>query len=191
MRRALLSLLSVPLLLGACAHGGPQPFVPDTALVAPGQLGFGVLDADVQAVNYAAWAFADPGRTRNNPAAAARACASMDYIAGQLYTSPRWANIGAITKEQLLRGRVEMRRALGIPVDARSQLVVVGLADASKALTVGNQQAALAALSNPAFPDPQATLARLYSLPYLQQANIGSLKASNELFGPGNSVFVP
>ena len=188
MRRA---LLLIPVLLGACAHGGPQPFVPDTALIAPGQLGFGVLDPDVSAVNYAAWAFADPGRTRNNPAAAARACASMDYIAGELYTSPRWANIDAITKEQLLQGRVQMRRALGIPLDARSQLVVNGLAGASNALAAGNGQAALAALSNPAFPNPQATLAQLYSLPYLQEANIGSLKAANELFGPNNRLFAP
>ena len=188
MRRA---LLTIPILLGACAHNGPQPFVPDTALITPSQLGFGVLDPDVPAVNYAAWAFADPGRTRNNPAAAARACASMDYIAGELYTSPRWANIGAITKEQLLQGRVEMRHALGIPLDARSQLVVTSLADASNALAAGNGQAALAALSNPAFPNPQATLARLYSLPYLQEANIGSLKAANELFGPNNRFFTP
>ena len=186
MRRAALLLTC---LLGACAHGGPQPFVPDTARLAPGELGQGLLDPDVSAVNLAAWAFADPGRTRNDPADAARACASMDYIAGELYTSPRWANIGALTKEQLLRGRVEVRRALGIPLDAPSQLVVNGLAGAGNAFAFHNPQAALAALTNPAFPNPQATLARLSSLPYLQEANVGSLKAANELFGPGNNFF--
>lgn len=190
--RSTLPLLLATALLAGCAHGGLQPFVPDTATVAPGELGFGVLDSDVPAVNYAAWAFADPGRTRNNPAAAARACASMDYIAGQLNTSPRWANIGALTKMQLLRGRVEMRRALGIPLQAPSRLVVIGLAGAANALTAGNQQAALAELSNPAFPDPRATLARLSDLPYLQEANVSTLKASNELFGPnGNGAVLP
>ena len=186
MRRSALLLV---LLVGACANGGPQPFVPDTARLVPGELGQGALDPDVSAVNLAAWAFADPGRTRNNPAEAARACASLDYIAGELYTAPRWANIGGNTKYQLLRGRVEMRRALGIPLNAPSQLVVNGLAGAGNAFAAGNPQAALAALSNPAFPNPQATLAQLSSLPYMQEANIGSLKAANELFGPGQSLW--
>lgn len=182
LRPALLSAL----LLAACANGGPQPFVPDTARLAPGQLGrSGILDPDVAAINLAAWAFADPGRTRRDPADAARACASMDYLAGEIYTAPRWANIDALAKEQLLQGRVEMRRALGIPLDAPSQLVVNGLAGAGNALAVGNPQAALAALNNPAFPDPRATFARLSSLPYMQEANIGSMKTMNEMFGPG------
>ncbi len=181
LRPALLSVF----LLAACANGGPQPFVPDTARLVPGELSYGIADPDVSAINLAAWAFADPGRTRNNPAEAARACASMDYIAGEVYTSPRWANIDATTKEQLLQGRAEMRRALGIPLNAPSQLVVGGLAGAGNALAVGNPGAALAALTNPAFPDPQATLSRLSSLPYLQEANIGSLKTSIEIFGSG------
>ncbi len=181
LRPALLSAL----LLAACANGGPQPFVPDTARLVPGELGYGIADPDVSSINLAAWAFADPGRTRNNPAEAARACASMDYIAGEVYTSPRWAEIDALSKEQLLHGRVEMRRALGIPLNAPSQLVVNGLAGAGNALAFGNSQAALAALSNPAFPNPQATLARLSSLPYMQQANVGSLNTANEIFGHG------
>lgn len=181
LRPALLSAL----LLAACANGGPQPFVPDTARLVPGELGYGIADPDVSAINLAAWAFADAGRTRNNPAEAARACASMDYLAGEIYTAPRWANIGALTKEQLLQGRVEVRRALGIPLNAPSQLVVNGLAGAGNALAVGNPQAALIALSNPAFPNPRATLARLSSLPYMQEANVGSMKTANEMFGPG------
>jgi len=181
MRRCVLLLAG---LLAACANGGPQPFVPDYAVLPPGALGFGALDQDVPAVNYAAWAFADPSRTRGNPAAGARATASMDYIAGALYTSPRWANIDPLTKEQLLQGRAEERRALGVPPGAPSQLVVTSLANASGALASGNQGAALAALSNPAFPNPPATLARLSDLPYMQMANVGSLRASNELFNP-------
>jgi len=179
MRR---SALLLALLVVACAHGGPQPFVPDYAVLAPDALGFGALDQDVPAVNYAAWAFADPSRTRGNPAAGARAAACMDYIAGELYTAPRWANIDPLTKEQLLHGRTEVRQVLGIPFNAPSQVVATSLANASGALAAGDQRAALAALSNPAFPNPSAILARLANLPYLQQANVGTLNASNEMF---------
>jgi len=98
-----LVLTAACLLPVACAGGG-QPFVPDTARLAPGALGSG-FDPDVTAVNLAQWAFADSGRTRGRSIEAARAAASMDYIAGQLYTSPRWSNISALTKEQLLQGR--------------------------------------------------------------------------------------
>lgn len=171
-------------LLTACANGGPQPFVPDYAVLPPGALGFGALDQDVPAVNYAAWALADPGRTRGNPSAGALAAASMDYIAGEFYTSPRWSNIDPLTKEQLLQGRVEVRQALGVPLGAPSQIVAVSLANVSRALASGNQGAALAALSNPAFPNPPATLARLSNLPYMQMANVGTLHAMNEVFNP-------
>lgn len=180
--------LLAALLVSACAQGGPQPFVPDTARLAPGQLGYGPLDPDVTAVHLAAWAFAVPSRTHNDPADAARAAASMDYIAGELYTSPRWANIGPLTKNQLLQGRIEMRRVLGIPANAPSQLVVNGLTSAADALAAGNQAAALAALHNPAFPNPQATLARLWNLPYMQMANVSTMKAAGELFGPGGDT---
>lgn len=191
MRRAALSmLLPLALSLAACANGGPQPFVPDTARLAPGELGVGPLDQDVPAVYFAAWAFAVPSRTYNDPADAARACADLDYLAGELYTSPRWANLGALTKEQVLRGRAEERQALGIPPDAPSQLVVDGLASVANAYAAGNQAAALDIVSrNPAFPNPQATLARLPRLPYMQMANVGLLKAQSELFGPGNLEF--
>lgn len=148
----------------------------------PSQLGEGVLDPDVAATNLAAWAFADPSRTRNDPVDAARATASLDYIAGELNTSPRWANIPAITQIQLLQGRAEMRQAIGVAPGAPSQLVVDGLAGAGNALASGNQVAALAALQNPAFPNPQATLARLYALPYIRMANVSTLRAAGQLF---------
>ena len=180
------TLLLCVLAAAACAHGGPQPFVPDYALRGPGVAGTVGIDQDVQAVNYAAWAFADPARTRGNPAAGAYAASCMDYIAGALYVEPRWSNIDPLTKEQLLHGRAELRQALGIPPGAPSQLVVTSLFNATQALAAGDQRAALAALSNPAFPDPSGVLARVASLPYLQQANVGSLNAANELFRPND-----
>ena len=126
----------IALLLSACA--GIQPFVPDTARLRPETFGFGVLSADVYAVQQAQWAFADPSRTHGRPLEAARASAAMDYIAGQLNTSPRWANISAITKMQLLEGREEVRRALGVRPGVSSQAVVDTLAGISNALIAGD-----------------------------------------------------
>jgi hypothetical protein len=55
---------------------------PDTAALP--FAAFGTMDNDVAAVNQAAWAFAAPTRTANNPVDAARAAAAIDYLAGAL-----------------------------------------------------------------------------------------------------------
>lgn len=180
-----LLLAAACLLPAAC--GTVQPFVPDTARLTAAQLGSG-LDPDVTAVNQAQWAFADAGRTYGRPVEAARAAASMDYIAGEFYTSPRWANISAITKEQLLQGRQEVRAALGIPAGTPSQAVVDHLAAAGNALAAGNQGAALAELSGPTFSTPpDQVLARLSNMPYLRMANVSTMRAANELFRPSDN----
>lgn len=182
-----LALMAACLLPVACA-GGFQPVVPDTARLAPGALGSG-FDPDVTAVNLAQWAFADSGRTYGRPIEAARAAASMDYIAGQLYTSPRWSNISALTKEQLLRGRQEVRAALGVVPGTSSQAVVDHLATAGNALAAGDQPAAIAQLGAPVFDRPGAeVLQRLANMPYLQMANVSTMRAASELFD-NNSDF--
>ena len=172
------------LLPAACA-GRFQPFVPDTARLPPGALGNG-FDPDVTAVNQAQWAFADNSRTRGRPIEAARAAASMDYIAGQLYTSPRWSNISALTKEQLLQGREEVRAALGVVPGTSSQAVVDHLAGAGNALAAGDQAAAVALLGSPVFNQPgEQVLQRLANMPYLQMANVSTMRAAGQLFDPG------
>lgn len=177
MRRLLLLACLLP---AAC--GSIQPFVPDTARLTTAQLGSG-FDPDVTAVQLAQWAFADNGRTAGRPVEAARAAASMDYIAGQLYTSPRWANISALTKMQLLQGRVEVREALGVTPGAPSQAVVDRLTYVGNALAAGDQAAAISQLGAPVFqPPPQEVLARLTNLPYLRTANISTMRAGNQLF---------
>lgn len=182
MKRSAAALLAC-LLPAACAYL-PQPRVVDTAQLAPGELG-SFINIDVSAVQQAQWAFADSGRTRDRPVEAARASAAMDYIAGQLYTSPRWANISALTKEQLLQGRAEVREVLGVVPNAPSQVVVDSLASAANALIAGDQPAAAAALSNPAFTQPgEQTLQRLANMPYVRMANISTMRAANELFRP-------
>jgi len=174
-------LIATCLLPVACA-GGLQPFVPDTARLAPGALGSG-FDPDVTAVQLAQWAFADSGRTRGRPIEAARAAASMDYIAGQLYTSPRWANISALTKEQLLQGRQEVRAALGVVPGTSSQAVVDHLTTAGNALAFGDQAAAIAQLGSPVFQQSgDQVLQRLANMPYLQMANVSTMRAANQLF---------
>lgn len=179
MRR--LVLIAACLLPVACA-GGLQPFVPDTARLPPGALGTG-FDPDVTAVHLAQWAFADTGRTRGRPVEAARAAASMDYIAGQLYTSPRWAHIGALTKEQLLQGRVEVRDALGVVPGTSSQAVVERLTSAGNALAAGDDAAAVAQLGAPVFQGSgQQVLARLSDMPYLRMANVSTMNAAGQLF---------
>ena len=168
------------LLLAAC---GPLPPQPDTAQLPSGV--FSPVDQDVPAVLYARYAFAVPSRTKNNPVAGAQAVMAMDYIAGELNTSPRYLQIGALTKMELLRGRRQTRAAVGIAPNAPSQLVVDSLVAARNDLASGNQAAASAALDNPAFPAGGAhTLQVLANLPYISMANNSTMHASGQLFGP-------
>ena len=174
------AVMSVVACLAGC--GGLQPYVPDTARLPPGALGSGE-DPDVAAANQAQWAFADSGRSYGRPIEAARAAASLDYLAGEIYTSPRWQGVGAITKEQLLEGRQELRTALAVAPGAPSQQVVDRLAFVGNALAADNQPAALNALNTPIFTaGPQQTLATLSNMPYLRMANVGTQNLSNELF---------
>lgn len=88
-----LIVLSALLALSACAWETPPP---DTARW-PLPAGVVNTDPDVEIINQAAWAFAEPSRTRGRPIEAARAAAGVDYLAGQIATSPRWAHVGPLT----------------------------------------------------------------------------------------------
>ena len=179
MRYLGLLLFAAP--LAACAT---LPSAPDTAQLPANT--FSPLDQDVPAVQYAQYAFAVPARTRGNPVAGAQAVLAMDYIAGELNTSPRWDHVGAMTQIQLLQGRQQTRAAVGIAPDAPSQLVVDSLVAARNDLAAGNQAAAVSALDNPAFPAGGArTVQALANLPYISMANISTMHAAGQLFGPG------
>ena len=184
------SLTAALLLTAGLAACGPLPPPPDTARLPPGV--FGPLDQDIPATQYAQYAFADAARTYGNPAAGAEAVLAMDYIAGQLNTSPRWANIGATTQLQLLQARVATRAAVGIAPNAPSQLVVDSLLKARNDLATGNPAAAASALDNAAFPAGGArTVQVLANLPYIQAANVATQHAAEELYGPeqGGGLF--
>ena len=173
--------------LGVAACGPLQPFVPDKARLAPGMLNSGG-DPDVGALNQATWAFADPGNTRGRPIEAARGAAGLEYVAGYFYTAPRWAFIDALTFQQLLQGRRQVRDVLGVVPGTPSQAVVNALAGAGNALEDGRTDVAVALLGAPVFRGTGAqTLSVLTNMPYVPEANIGTQRAQNELFGSGNN----
>ena len=175
-------------LLGVAACGPLVPFVPDKARLPPGAISSGG-DPDVAALNQAQWVFADPGNTRGRPIEAARGAAAIEYVAGHFYTAPRWAFIDALTLEQLLQGRRQVRAVLGVVPGTPSQAVVNALAGAGNALADGRQDIALSLLGAPVFQGTgQQTLAVLTNMPYVPEANISTQRAANELFGSnGNS----
>ena len=181
--RALIVLAG--LLVAGCASIAPPP---DTARLPPNAYGL-FADNDVGAINLAQWAFADPARPPNDPADAARAAAAVDYLAGELSSSPRWTAMSPITKGQMLQAREEVRQALGIAPGAPSQLVVDGLLGAANAVVAGDRTLALAALRTPAFTwPPEQTLARLSDMPFLPMANVASQRAAQQRFPEDNGV---
>jgi hypothetical protein len=175
--RSVTIAVSLAATLAAC---GPLTIQPDTARLPAGV--FGSSDQDVPATQYAENAFADAARTYGDPAAGAQAVLAMDYIAGQLNTSPRWANIPSDIKLELLDAREQTRSTLGIAPNAPSQLVVDSLVVARNDLAAGNKDAAIVALSNPAFPAGGAqTVERLANLPYIRMANLSTSHAAAAL----------
>jgi hypothetical protein len=166
-------------LVSAC---GVLPGPVDTARLPPGEFASG--DRDVAAVNYAAAAFSDQSSTYGNPAGGAEAALAMEYISGELNTSPRWVGMNTDTKDGLLRGREELRATLGIAPDASSQTVVNALSAAKQALQAGDKAAAAAALRNPAFTfSPEKTIEVLGNLPYMQPVNAATLQAAEAVSG--------
>ncbi len=170
------------LVLAACAPDNP---LPDAAILPPGAFGAG--DPDMAAAQYAQSVFSDSSRTYGDAAAGARAVLAMDYLAGEVATSPRWTSIGPQTKLELLQAREQVRAAAGIAPNARSQAVVDSLVVASSALQAGDRAQAAASVANPAFAGPpEQTLRRLANLPYIQAANVATAHALNEMFEPGH-----
>ena len=120
---------------------------PDTAALP--FAAFGTMDNDVAAANQAAWAFAAPERTANNPVDAARAAAAIDYLAGELASNPRWLMISPLTKQEMVQARIDVRQALGIVPNVPSQVVVNALLRFASEWQAGNQAGAIQALAAP------------------------------------------
>jgi len=167
------------LLLAACTAATPPP---DTARLPPGT--FGLADNDVGAANLASAAFASSNRTRNNPVDAARAAAAVDYLAGQLSSSPRWLSISPLIKQQMLQARTDVRRVLGVAPDASSQAVVNALLQFAASWQAGNQSGAIQALGAPVFTlSPTQTQEVLSNMPPIPSANTATMNAASAMRG--------
>jgi hypothetical protein len=179
----IMRLLFGCLLLGSCALATPKP---DTARLP--FAAFGTLDNDVAAANQASWAFAAPARTRNDPVDAARACAAIDYLAGELSSNPRWLSVSPLTKQQMLQARIDVRRVLGIDPGVPSQIVVNALMIFAAAWQAGDQPVALQALAAPGFTLPPPHLVQvLAELPYVQSANVASTETAQQMLPGGDN----
>jgi hypothetical protein len=167
------------LTLTGCAAVTPPP---DTAQLPQGA--FGTSDNDVAAVNQASWAFASPARTRDNPVDAARASAAVDFLGGQLSSSPRWIAVSPLTRQQMLQARADVRNVLGIVPNAPSQIVVGALLQFASAWQSGDQPAAMQPLAIPVFTQPpRQTLETLSNLPSIRSVNIATMSASRAMSG--------
>jgi hypothetical protein len=149
------------------------------ARVPPFAFGY-LVDPDIGAINLAQWAFANPARTRGDPADAARAVAAVDYLADEL-NYPRWDHMSVLTKMEMIQARAEVRQAMGIAPNAPSQLVVNSMIRAASAWTDDDHAAALTALNSPIYAQPpNQTAARLANMPYLRMANVATQHAAGQ-----------
>jgi hypothetical protein len=173
-------------LLPLLACGAETP-LPDAARISAAQLGSNE-DVDLRAIQLAAWSFSEPARLRGHPVDTARAAASVDYLAGELYASPRFQGVSPLYKRQMLEARGEVRAALGVAPSTSSQEVVDRLTAAGNAMQAGDLPAAAAAVTAPAFTlGPQATLQRLNALPFLPAANVATLHIDSDVDGPNDN----
>ncbi len=133
--------------------------------------------------------FARPQRLAGQPAVAARAIASMEYLTVDLPENARTrGNVAAIVP-QLQVARGEWRAALGITADAPPQEVINRLFAAARALDNGDQPAAVQALTAPIFTRGGAgTLAALNDLPPLRQTNAAAVNVSQMLSSTDGSI---
>jgi hypothetical protein len=164
-------------MLAPCVAACQSTPPPDTARAPTAAFGSNG-DTDVSAINIASWAFAGPANTRARPIEGAQAVAAVEYLAGELSSSPRWDFMSPLTKIQMLQARVEVRRVVGIAPQASSQQVLDALLAAASALQAHDEAAALKALTDPVFTRPaEQVLATLTNLPYLPEANIATQHA--------------
>jgi hypothetical protein len=145
--------------------------LPNTAVMPPGALNTNG-DIDVRSLDVAAYGFGHYKEMRSNHALAASSVAALDYMGGQLNTSPRWVSMPALFRLQMLQSREIVRGVLGISQTATSQDVVDTMLALSAAYSSGDQAAITQALSSPIFTVPPAEAAqRLADIPYLPVVN--------------------
>jgi hypothetical protein len=183
MKRHYILLLAC--LLAACGEtiGPSEP----TPIIPVGALGTNQ-DSDFVAVTLSSYIFGLPGRMSGNPVGVARATASVEYLAGALYTNPRWQYISAYIPEQMLQARAELHQTLGIAPGAHPQFVVNGLLGAADAMLVGDAAAATVALNPAVFTlGPQQTINILAQMPFQPIANVATTRLNSYFLTGGNT----
>jgi hypothetical protein len=161
-------ILSAAILGGLAACSAIDP-LPSTAVMPPGALQTNG-DIDVRALDISAYSFAYA--IRNRPADAAEAIAALDYIGGEVNTSPRWIDMDPLTRTQMLQARETLRTYVGISQTASSQAVVDTMLALAQAYRAGNAPAVQQLLTNPVFIVPPAVVqARLNDIPLMPAIN--------------------
>jgi hypothetical protein len=172
LRRAVVVLLAAG--LTACAQATPPP---STAVMPPGALGTNG-DIDIRSLNLAAFDF---GKTMlNDPARAADAIAALDYMGGELNSSPRWTGMDPLTRIQMLQARQTIRAFVGVSQTASSQSVVDTMLALAGAYRSGDQTAVQRLLASPIFIVPPAEVqAHLNDIPRMPAINNVTTRAAN------------
>lgn len=171
---------AVALSLGACAPSAYR--LPSTAVLQPSALQTNG-DVDVRALNVAAYGFSHWREMVGDPALAAETIAALDYMGGQLNTSPRWVQMPAIYRMNMLSARDEVRAQLGIGKDVPSQQVVDAMVGLAAAYRAQDQAKVQSILSQPFFTlGPQETAQRLANLPYMAAVNNAATHAAGYTF---------
>ena len=159
--------------LTACAAEDPSP---STAVMPPGALGTNG-DEDIRSLDIAAYSF---GQVLRNPADTANAIAALDYMGGELNTSPRWIGMDPLTRSQMLQARESLRSYVGISQTAPSQAVVDTMLALSQAYGTGDTAAVQRLLTNPIFIIPPAEVqAHLSYIPLMPAINNVTTRADS------------
>jgi hypothetical protein len=183
-RSTVLASLMVTAVVGGCVQADP---LPSTAVLQPAALQTNG-DVDVRAINLTANGFAHYRDLQGNPALAAETVAALDYLGGQLNTSPRWQSIPSLYRLQMLESRNTVRGLLGISPEVPSQAVVDTMVGLEYAYRAGDQAAVNKLLASPIFSVPPAEAAqRLANLPYLPAVNNAATHTASYAFG----IYVP
>ncbi len=151
------------LAVAACSPAEPPPTLPAA------ESGAVTADPIRSAIQNATGYFRRP--QANQPAAAARAIADIEFLTAAIPRDPRWQAAPAQAQTQLQQARNEARSALGIPASAPTQSVIDGLSAAAQALDANDRTALAQALPRSVFTaGPEATVQRLSRPPRIPSA---------------------
>jgi hypothetical protein len=171
-------LLSAAMIVGLVGCGAATR-LPSTAVMPNNALGSNG-DPDVRSIQVAAYEFAHP---LTDPARSADAVAALDYIGGQLNTSPRWVSMPGLFRAQVLQSREIIRAYVGISPDAPSQVVVDTMLQLAMAYRGHDPMAVQKLLASSIFTVPPAEVtAKLSNIPLMSIVNMATMHAYQYAF---------